>query len=75
MLLGTAVFSLTDWRQTKHLSLLAAPALLTMAAVSPRGRWGRRASLAMFVLLALRNLWTAWPLLADFEALRPSTIW
>ena len=36
VLLGALVFSLTDWRQTKHLSLLAAPALLALAAACPR---------------------------------------
>ena len=35
LLLGALVFSLTDWRQTKHLSLLVAPALLALAAACP----------------------------------------
>jgi len=75
VLLGAAVFSVTDWRQTKHLSLLAAPALVALADFAPRTRSGRRAVLVVCMLLCLRNLWHAWPLLTRFEALRPGTTW
>ncbi len=75
VLLGAAVFSLTDWRQTKHLAHLAAPALLAIAGAWPRPGHLRRAALAALLLLILRNLRAAWPLLASFEALRPGTSW
>lgn len=75
MLLGAAVFSVTDWRQTKHLSLLAAPALVTLADLPPRSRSWRRVALVVCWALCARNLWTVWPLLTDFTALRPSTSW
>lgn len=75
VVLGAIVFSATDWRQTKHLSLLAAPALLAISGVWPEVPNTRRLALAAAFLLVLINLWTAWPLLSSFESLRPSTIW
>jgi hypothetical protein len=75
VLLGALVFSLTDWRQTKHLALLVAPALLAVAAACPATPRARVAFLALLAALIANNLWTAWPLVSDFLALRPSTIW
>jgi hypothetical protein len=75
VLLGAVVFSLTDWRQTKHLSLLAAPALLALAAACPAAPRGRMAFLALLGLMIAVNLAKAWPLFADFSVLLPSTIW
>lgn len=75
VLIGAAVFSATDWRQTKHLSLLAAPALVALADGAPSGTNGRRLAIAMCLLLCGWNLWNAWPLLTSFEAVRPSTTW
>lgn len=75
VLLGALVFSLTDWRQTKHLALLAAPALLALAGLAPRGRRARWAfALLLFAMIAT-NLAASLSLAADFDALRPSTIW
>ncbi len=73
--LGALVFSLTDWRQTKHLAQLLAPALVAVGGLV-EGRPGyRRALLALALWMIASNLSTAWPLLARFDALRPSTIW
>jgi hypothetical protein len=73
--LGAVVFSVTDWRQTKHLALLAAPALVTIAGSWPSAPTRRKLGLAVLSLLILRNLWTAWPLLTRFDALAPGTTW
>jgi len=75
VLLGAIVFSLTDWRQTKHLSLLAAPALLALAAAFPRTRRARLVYLVLIAVMIASNVATAWPLLRDFSSLAPSTIW
>lgn len=75
VVVGALVFSLTDWRQTKHLALLAAPALLAVAAACPAAPRARAVFLTVLVMLIANNLWTAWPLVSDFLALRPSTIW
>ena len=75
VLLGALVFSLTDWRQTKHLALLVAPALVAVAAACPATRRARAVFLTLLAMLIANNFWTAWPLVSDFLALRPSTIW
>jgi hypothetical protein len=46
-----------------------------MAASCPAATRGRLALLALLAAMVASNLITAWPLLRDFEALRPSTIW
>jgi hypothetical protein len=75
VLVGALVFSLTDWRQTKHLALLVAPALLALAAAGPARPRARLAFLALLGAMVVSNLVTAWPLLRDFTSLTPSTIW
>jgi hypothetical protein len=75
VVLGAVVFSVTDWRQTKHLALLAAPALVAVAGSWPSAPTRRRLGLAVLLLLIVRNLWTAWPLLTRFDALAPGTTW
>jgi hypothetical protein len=74
-LLGALVFSVTDWRQTKHLSLLAAPALVAVAALWPPGRRARLVFLAALLAMIAGNLLRDAALVADFDSLRPSTIW
>lgn len=75
VLIGAAVFTATDWRQTKHLALLTAPALVAIASAWPRsGRW-RRAALLLAGALILRNLWVARPLLSSFESWVPHAGW
>ena len=75
VLVGALVFSLTDWRQTKHLSLLLAPALLALAAAYPVRPRARLAFLALLAAMVVSNLVTTWPLLHEFTSLAPSTIW
>ena len=75
MLIGALVFSATDWRQTKHLALLAPLAIVALGAAWPRGRQARLAALLLCGALIVRNVWVALPLLSDFLALRPSPIW
>lgn len=75
VLLGALAFSLTDWRQTKHLALLVPLAIVAIAGSWPVRPLWRRVLLGLVVVLVLRNLWVAWPLLGSFESLRPSTSW
>jgi hypothetical protein len=73
--IGAVGFSLTDWRQTKHLALLVPFALLAAADAWPRsGRARRSAALFLGVLIA-RNLLADVALVTRFESLRPSTLW
>jgi hypothetical protein len=75
VLLGAVVFSLTDWRQTKHLAQVVPLGLVAIAAAWPRSERGRRLAWVAAMLVVAWNLWTTWPLVSDFSALRPSTIW
>ena len=75
VLLGALVFSLVDWRQTKHLALLTGPATIAIAGSWPRSPRWRRAALIAAAALVARNLWAAWPLLTTFESLRPRAGW
>jgi hypothetical protein len=75
VLLGAVVFSITDWRQTKHLAQLAAPATVLLAAICPVSvRW-RSAWLAAAGVVVFRNLLVATHLVAEFDRLRPAGGW
>lgn len=75
VLLGAIVFSVIDWRQTRHLALITCPAVVAIAGAWPRSVAWRRAALVAAVALVVRNLWAAWPLLSSFESLRPRAGW
>jgi hypothetical protein len=75
VVLAAVVFSLTDWRQTKHLALAVPLALVVIAGAWPRRPSAHRIALVLAGLVILRNLLAAWPLLTSFEAVRPSTTW
>jgi hypothetical protein len=73
--IGALAFSLTDWRQTKHLAQLVAPALLAIAAAWPARPRGRRLALAAVALAIAWNLHGVWRLLTDFAGMRPQSGW
>jgi hypothetical protein len=69
---GAVAFSLTDWRQTKHLMNGLAPmVILAVAAAWPLVRW-RRLTAALLLAACLANLAIDRKLLADFHSLRVS---
>lgn len=74
-LLGAVAFSVTDWRQTKHLALLVPLAAVAGADAWPRGGSGRRRAVLLVLALLALNLAAAARLVARFESLRPSTLW
>jgi hypothetical protein len=75
VLLGALVFSVVDWRQTRHLALLTAPAVVALAGAWPRSTAWRRGALLLAAALILRNLWAARPLLTAFESWVPHAGW
>ena len=75
VLLGALVFSVVDWRQTPHLALLTAPAVVALAGAWPRSAAWRRGALLIAAALILRNLWAARPLLTAFESWVPHAGW
>ena len=75
VVLGAIVFSITDWRQTKHLAQLVAPAAVALAATYPSSARWRSAWMAAAIIVVFRNLLAASRLVADFDLLRPSGGW
>jgi hypothetical protein len=75
VLLGALVFSLTDWRQTKHLALLVPPALVALAGAWPRTTRGHRVALALLLAALATNLAHVAALVADFGAWQPAAGW
>jgi hypothetical protein len=76
VLLGAAVFTWTDWRQTKHLCLLVPAATVLVgwltARAGPRLRWVVRLVLA--ASLGWNVVWIV-RLARDFTSLTISTVW
>jgi hypothetical protein len=69
---GAVAFSLTDWRQTKHLMNGLAPmVVLAVAATWPWKGWKRFAA-ALLVAACLFNVWNDVALFRDFKSLHVS---
>jgi hypothetical protein len=74
--IGAVLFSLVDWRQTKHLAHIL-PALAVLVGVywaSLEGRLKHALSAAL-VAAMLWNIWRIGLLMADFGYLAPTPIW
>ena len=73
--LTAIVFSLVDWRMTKHLMPLMLP--LHLAPVAWAGARARRVRLvaAMFVAILAWNVWTIHSLVTDFDAFPITPQW
>jgi hypothetical protein len=76
IVLGAVVFTVTDWRQTKHLCLLVPAASVALGwltgCASPPLRWAIRAGLGLSLAW---NVWWIVRLARDFESLSISTVW
>ncbi len=76
MLVGSALGSLTDWRQTKHLMLILPPLIIGWTVVAGRGgRVLRALALAAALFCIVWGLTVSARLWGDFASLPPSTIW
>jgi len=74
-LLTAIVFSVVDWRQTKHLMPLMLPLSLAPVRWAGAGRVRRIVVGLVFAALLAWNLWTIRALATDFDAFRISPIW
>jgi hypothetical protein len=73
---GGLLFSLMDWRMTKHLALLI-PAIVAAIGFFWGSR-GPRARAVVGVVVAAALVWNLWRtghLMADFRYLRPTPLW
>ena len=73
---GGILFSLTDWRQTKHLMLIIPPLIIsTLIFVSKTKLWMRLIFLIIFVFLIYNNIQIIIKLTKDFTTVSPTPIW
>ncbi len=74
------IFSLVDWKMTKHLDLMV-PAIMLVIAYGWRDRWWlafpryRVAVLAVIALVLANNIWIIAKLAQDFSWLKVTPIW
>jgi hypothetical protein len=69
------VFSVVDWRMTKHLMPLLLPLHLAPVAWTAAGRAARPIILAMLAALLVWNLWVVRSIVSNFEAFSVTPAW
>lgn len=75
-IIGGIIFSLTDWRQTKHLMLIILPLIIaTLIFVSRTRLWIRSIFLIIFAFLIFNNIHIIIKLTKDFTTVSPTPIW
>jgi hypothetical protein len=74
-ILTAIVFSVVDWRQTKHLVIMTIPLFLAPARAATRTRFLRLLITLVFALLVAWNLKTIAALSVDFQALQKFPEW
>jgi len=73
---GGILFSLTDWRQTKHLMLIILPLIIaTLIFVSRTRLWIRSIFFIIFAFVIFNNIHIIIKLTKDFTAVSPTPIW
>jgi hypothetical protein len=75
MVVTVVVFSLVDWRMTKHLVLLVIPLVLTLAPPREAPRWRVLAATAVVAALLAFNLHTLMGLSANFQSVVVTPAW
>lgn len=76
VLVGAVVFTVTDWRQTKHLCLLVPALSVLIAALFPAAPPRLRRLLRVALVLAIAwNAGMLGRLAADFETITPTPLW
>jgi len=75
-LTGAILFSITDWRQTKHLMLIILPLIIsTLLFISRTKFWLKMIFLLIFTFLIYNNIEVIIKLSKDFTAISPTPIW
>lgn len=73
--LTAVVFSVVDWRMTKHLAVLVIPLLLTLAPTRRAPRWRVVAATAVVVVLLALNVRSIATLANDFHSVVVTPLW
>lgn len=73
---GAVLFSLTDWRQTKHLMLILLPLIIPMILYISKSRQYIKVFFAvMFLFLVYSNVIVILKIAKDFSTISPTPIW
>jgi len=73
---GAVLFSITDWRQTKHLMLIILPLIIAMIFhISKSRRWVKIAYTGMILFLVYNNISVILKIAGDFSTISPTPIW
>jgi hypothetical protein len=73
---GAVLFSITDWRQTKHLMIIILPLIIAMIIyISKSRQWVKIVFFFMLVFLVQNNIKVIISLAKDFSTISPSPIW
>ena len=73
---GAVLFSITDWRQTKHLMLIILPLIIAMILhVSKSRQWVKIAFTVMLLFLVYNNITVILKIAEDFSTISPTPIW
>jgi hypothetical protein len=75
MIVTAVVFSVIDWRMTKHLVLLVVPLVLALAPPRAASRWRVFASVAVVVALLAFNIHTVVGLADNFQSVVVTPLW
>ena len=75
-LIGAVLFSITDWRQTRHFMLIIPPMIIcTLLFLDKMKSWIRYFLIGLLGLLIMRNIWMILQLANNFEIIKPTPIW
>ena len=75
-LAGAVLFSITDWRQTKHLMLIILPLIIAMILHISKSRpWVKIAFTGMLLFLVYHNITVILKIAEDFTTISPTPIW
>jgi hypothetical protein len=75
-LIGAVLFSLTDWRQTRHFMLIIPPMIIcTLLFLDKMESRIKYPLIGLLALTIIRNTWVILKLAEDFETIKPTPIW
>lgn len=73
---GAVAFSMTDWRQTKHLMLIILPLIIFMILfISRSQQWVKIVFFIMLIFLVYNNIEIIISIANDFSTISPTPIW
>jgi len=73
--LSVLVFSVVDWRMTKHLALMLIPLVLALAPARTAPKWRVAVPIVTALLMVVFNLWSLQSLTQNFMSFTITPAW